>query len=414
MKWNSRQFLVRHFWSLTVQKQITGNSFIFSLPEFSGALADLGVMLPLVLALIALNGMNATAAFFGIGLAYIITAFVYRLPIPIQPLKSVSALALALGLSPVIIITGAVWNAIAFLGLGISGVDKWVRKVFPKPVVRGIQMGLAYLLFKSAWGLVSKTPIGWESALPIAQLSIPWSLVLTLGAFIALTFFLMWKKDYASLGVFGFGIGMATLHLGLPDLTLHMTLPRLLPLVPSWDQLWQGLILLALPQIPLSMGNSVYATADAARQYFDEKAAHVTERRLMLTMGFNDLVAALIGGVPVCHGCGGLTAHYRLGARSGGAPLMLGSIFLALAVFGGQTVMNVFRMIPFPVLGVLLAYVGFQHMLLARDLRGRQAWLTALLVLALAIWTSNLAVGFVSAALFYHLWNGLAARFSQA
>lgn len=397
-----------------MQKQITGNSFIFSLPEFSGALADLGVMLPLVLALIALNGMNATAAFFGIGLAYIITAFIYRLPIPIQPLKSVSALALALGLSPVIIITGAIWNAIAFLGLGISGVDKWVRKVFPKPVVRGIQMGLAYLLFKSAWGLVSKTPTGWESALPIAQLSIPWSVVLTLGALIALTFFLMWKKDYASLGVFGFGIGMATLHLGLPDLTLHMTLPRLLPLVPSWDQLWQGLILLALPQIPLSMGNSVYATADAARQYFDEKAAHVTERRLMLTMGFNDLVAALIGGIPVCHGCGGLTAHYRLGARSGGAPLMLGSIFLALAVFGGQTVMNVFRIIPFPVLGVLLAYVGFQHMLLARDLRGRQAWLTALLVLALAIWTSNLAIGFVSAALFYHLWNGLAARFSQA
>lgn len=396
-----------------MKKQITGNSFIFSLPEFSGALADLGVMLPLVLALVALNGMNATAAFFGIGLAYIITAFIYRLPIPIQPLKSVSALALALGLSPVIIITGAVWNAIAFLGLGISGVDKWVRKVFPKPVVRGIQMGLAYLLFKSAWGLVSKTPTGWESALPIAQLSIPWSMVLTLGALIALIFFLMWKKDYASLGVFGFGIGMATLHLGPPDLTLHMTLPRLLPLVPSWDQLWQGLILLALPQIPLSMGNSVYATADAARQYFDEKATHVTERRLMLTMGFNDLVAALIGGVPVCHGCGGLTAHYRLGARSGGAPLMLGSIFLALAVFGGQTVMNVFRMIPFPVLGVLLAYVGFQHMLLARDLRGRQAWLTALLVLTLAIWTSNLAIGFVSAALFYHLWNGLAARYSH-
>lgn len=155
------------------------------------------------------------------------------------------------------------------------------------------------------------------------------------------------------------------------------------------------------------MGNSVYATADAARQYFDEKAAHVTERRLMLTMGFNDLVAALIGGAPVCHGCGGLTAHYRLGARSGGAPLMLGSIFLALAVFGGQTVMNVFRMIPFPMLRVLLAYVGFQHMLLARDLRGWQAWLTALLVLALAI-------GFVSAALFYHLWNGMAARFSHA
>lgn len=394
-----------------MQKKLTGNSFVFSFAEFSGSLADLGVMLPLVLALISINGMDATAAFFGIGLAYIVTALVYRLPIPVQPLKSVSALALALGLAPVIIITGAIWNAVAFLGLGLSGADKWIRKAFPKPVVRGIQLGLAYLLFKSAWGLVSKASKGWESALPVAQLSISWNVVLTLGALIVLIIFLLWKRNYAALGVLGFGIVMATLHFGLPDLTLRVTLPRLLPLVPTWAQLWQGLILLALPQIPLSLGNSVYATADAARQYFNEKAAHVTERRLMLTMGFNDLVASLIGGIPVCHGCGGLTAHYRLGARSGGAPLMLGGIFLILAVFGGQTVMNVFRLIPFPVLGVLLAYVGWQHFLLVFDLeRTAQNWATALLVLTLTIWTGNLAIGFVSAAILYHVLGWMISR----
>ena len=105
-----------------MQKQPAGNSFIFSLAEFSGGLADLGVMLPLVLALISLNGMDATAAFFGIGLAYIVTALVYRLPIPVQPLKSVSAVALALGLAPAVIITGAIWNAIAFLGMGLLAV----------------------------------------------------------------------------------------------------------------------------------------------------------------------------------------------------------------------------------------------------------------------------------------------------
>ncbi|MGZ6346942.1 MAG: molybdate transporter family protein, partial [Anaerolineales bacterium] len=65
---------------------------------------------------------------------------------------------------------------------------------------------------------------------------------------------------------------------------------------------------MALPQIPLSLGNSVYATADAAKQYFGEKAAHVTERKLMLTMGASDAMTAMIGGVPLCHGCGGLTA----------------------------------------------------------------------------------------------------------
>jgi SulP family sulfate permease len=394
-----------------MQKQMTGNSFVFSLAEFSGALADMGVMLPLVLALISLNGMDATAAFFGIGLAYIVTALVYRLPIPVQPLKSVSALALALGLSPVIIITGAVWNAIAFLGLGFLGIDQWVHRFFPKPVVRGIQLGLAYLLFKSAWGLVSKTPQGWETAVPLAQISVSWNLILSLGAALALIFLIKWKKDYASLGVFGFGIFASVLHFGLPDLTLNVALPRMLPLIPTANQLWQGLILLALPQIPLSLGNSVYATADAARQYFDKRAAHVTERRLMLTMGFNDLVASLIGGIPVCHGCGGLTAHYRLGARSGGAPLMLGGIFLALAIFGGQTVMNVFRLIPFPVLGILLAYVGWQHFLLIRDLEHTaQNWTTALLVLALAIWTGNLAIGFISAAILYHVWGWVYSR----
>ncbi len=383
-----------------------GNPFTFTLAEFSGSLADLGVMLPLVLALISLNGMDAAAAFFGIGLAYIVTALVYRLPIPVQPLKSVSALALAMGLAPAVIITGAIWNAVAFLSMGALGVDKWVHRLFPKPVVRGIQLGLAYLLFKSAWGLVTKTPKGWETALPVAQISIPWNLILSIGALIALLIFILYRKEYASLGVFGFGIVTAVLYLGLPDLTLRITLPRLLPLVPTWDELWLGFTLLALPQIPLSLGNSIYATADAARQYFDEKAAHVTERKLMLTMGFNDLIASLIGGIPVCHGCGGLTAHYRLGARSGGAPLMMGIAFLLLAVFGGQTMMNVFRLVPFPVLGVLLAYVGWQHFLLSRDLeRTARNWLTAILVLALTLWTNNLAIGFVSAAVFYHLWG---------
>jgi SulP family sulfate permease len=393
-----------------MQKQITGNAFIFSPSEFSGALADLGVMLPLILALISLNGMDAAAVFVGIGLAYVLVALVYRLPIPVQPLKSVSALALALGLAPVVIVTGAVWNAVAFLGMGLAGIDRWVRQAFPKPVVRGIQLGLAWLLFKSAWTLVTKTPETWQGGFSLSGFEISWLMILVAGAAVSLLIFLLWKRDFAALGLVAFGIGVSGFHLGLPPLALHFSLPRLLPLIPTWDQLWQGLVILAIPQIPLSLGNSIYATADAAREYFGEKAAHVTERKLMLTMGATDAMTALIGGMPLCHGCGGLTAHYRLGARTGGAPLMLGSIFLLLGLFGGSASMNLFRLIPFPVLGVLLAYVGFQHMLLARDLRGWQEWLTALLVLALAIWTGNLAIGFISAAVFYHLWRWLERR----
>ena len=398
---------------MTMQKQTATSSFAFSLAEFSGALADLGVMLPLILALIALNGMDASAVFVGVGIAYVLVALVYRLPIPVQPLKSVSAIALAMGLAPAIIVTGAIWNALAFLGMGLAGIDHWVQKAFPKPVVRGIQLGLAWLLFKSAWSLVWKTPVGWRDNLILNGQAFAWIWVLLGGANIIMLVFLFWKRDLAALGVVFFGVGISTFHLGLPPLSLQFTLPKLLPFIPTWGQLWQGLILLALPQIPLSLGNSIYATADAARQYFGEKAAHVTERKLMLTMGATDAMTALMGGVPLCHGCGGLTAHYRFGARTGGAPLMLGGIFLALGLLGGSASMQVFGLIPFPVLGVLLAYVGFQHMLLAQDLRGARAWLTALLVPALTFWTNNLAIGFVGAAAFYHLWNWLAPHASS-
>ena len=384
-------------------------NFRFTLAEFSGSLADLGVMLPLVLALISLNGMNAISAFVGIGLAYMLTAIVYRLPIPVQPLKSVSAVALAMGLAPAVIITGAIWNAIAFLGMGLIGLDKWVHRAFPKPVVRGIQLGLAYLLFKSAWKLVTTQNTSWNGGFNLSKYFLSWNLVLVAGAFVVLIILLRWKKDWAALGVILFGLGISLYHIGLPSLTFGFNIPPFFPLVPTWQQLWQGFLVLALPQIPLSLGNSVYATADAAQQYFADRATRVTPRRLMITMGINDTVATVFGGIPVCHGCGGLTAHYRLGARTGGAPLMIGFIFLSLGLFGGTAIMNIFSFIPFAVLGVLLAYVGWQHALLMKDLRGWREILTALLVLALTIPTGNLAVGFLSAAVFYYLWGWLDA-----
>ena len=388
-------------------KPTTG--YRFNLAEFSGSLADLGVMLPLILALITLNGMDAAAVFVGIGLAYILVAVVYRLPIPVQPLKSVSAIALAQGLAPAVIISAGIWNSLTFLSMGATRMDRWVHKVFPNPVVRGIQLGLAWLLFKSAWTLVHKTPDGWPESIFFLGGNIAWQWILAGGAALTLGLILCWQRDLAALSVILFGIAISLFFVHLPRLSLSFTLPRFLPLIPTWQQLWQGLWLLAIPQIPLSLGNSIYATADAARSYFPEGSSRVTERKLMLTMGSMDALTSALGGIPLCHGCGGLTAHYRLGARTGGAPLMLGGIFLVLGLFGGGASLQVFRLLPFPVLGVLLAYVGSQHMLLARDLRGWQSWSTALLVLALAIWTGNLAIGFAAGAAVYYVWGWIAS-----
>ena len=249
------------------------------------------------------------------------------------------------------------------------------------------------------------------TSISLLGLNVTWQWILIGGAVLILFLLLFWQHDLAALGVVIFGIIISLFFIKVPSLSLDFALPKLLPLIPSWEQLWQGLLILAIPQIPLSLGNSIYATADAARKYFPEESSHVTERKLMLTMGTMDAMTSVLGGIPLCHGSGGLTAHYRLGARTGGAPLMLGVIFLTLGLFGGEASLQVIQLVPFPVLGVLLAYVGFQHMLLARDLNGWQAWSTAILVLALAIWTSNIAIGFIAGAALYYLWISIVRKF---
>jgi SulP family sulfate permease len=379
----------------------------FNFAEFSGALADLGVLLPLVLALISINGVNAASAFFVIGLAYLVNAFVYGLPIPVQPLKSFSAAALALGLAVPVIVAGSWLMALVFLLLALTRTDRLLARLFPQPVVRGVQLGLGILLIRSALKLILGHDSAWQGDLFLFNVDIPWLFVITGGSLIILLMFLSIKRDWAALGVILFGIILAWLHNGIPDIQFSPMLPKAVSGLQA-DDFWIALGLLVLPQIPLSLANSVYATTDAAQKYFGDKAAHVSTSRLLTTMGISNVAAAVFGGVPVCHGSGGLTAHFRLGARSGGAPLMLGILFLSMGIFGGSTILPLFKLIPFQALGVLLAYVGIQHALLARDLRGWQAWITAASVAITAYLTSNLAIGFGVGVGIYFTFRGFA------
>ena len=368
--------------------------FRFDLAELSGSVADLGVMLPLILALITLNGVNATSTFLVIALAYFLNAFAYRLPVPVQPLKALAASALALGLSPGVISASAWCVSAIFLLLALSGAVEWVSKLFPAPVVRGIQIGLGLLLLRSAWTLITVPADGWEKSIEIGGLSLPLLWLVTFVATIALIASLIWRPSWAGLVVVFCGLLIGLYRFGLPNFQLGLAIPRFD--LPSLTDFWPAFVLLVIPQVPLSLANSVFATSDAARQYFGASGEHVSPKRLLMTMGTANIAAAALGGVPVCHGSGGLTAHYRLGARTGGALLFIGVFFLLLGLFGGAGLLSLLRLIPFPALGVLLFYVGFQHMLLARDLKGARRWMVALLVALLSLATQNLAYGFVA------------------
>ena len=134
------------------------------------------------------------------------------------------------------------------------------------------------------------------------------------------------------------------------------------PPVLTLDAATTAFLALVLPQLPLTFANSCVATADVARRYFGDDAGRVTPGRLATSLGAANLVAGAIGGMPVCHGAGGMTAHRSFGARTGGAPVLLGSLFLVLALLLGAALPDLLTGFPVTVLGALLAVAGVLHL----------------------------------------------------
>ena len=376
------------------------SSFKFNLQEFGGAFGDLGVLLPLTVALITLNHMNATSVFLMIGLAYIIAGVYYRLPVPVQPLKAVAAIAIAGGLSASVISASGLIMAAFLLLMTNSWAIKMVARLFSKPVIRGIQLGVGLILVKTGLLLISNKQviIGGEDGLTtLTNLSIPTGLLIALALGVVFILFLRSKRLPATLVLLALGIPIGMFwgsFLGLPSLRLGLSLPAVA--IPSLADLGAALVLLVIPQIPLTIGNAVFATADTAKAYFGPQAKRVTPKALLTTMGVVNMGAGLLGGMPICHGSGGLTAHFRLGARTGGAALLIGVPLLAMAIFLDGSVVPLFALVPYAVLGVLVLFVGVQHSLLVRDLIGKREILVALAVAIPGLAVSNLAIGLAS------------------
>ena len=182
-------------------------------------------------------------------------------------------------------------------------------------------------------------------------------------------------------------------------------------LLPSGAEFWSALVLLVLPQLPLTLGNSVIATRDCALKYFGRAAERVTPRRLAMTIGLGNLAAGLVGGIPICHGAGGMTAHYRLGARTGWYGLIIGLPLLLAGAWAGNHTAAMLAAIPAIALGVPLAYVGVRHGLLAADaLREPVSAITVISVGVISCATGNLLIGFAVGAASYAILRHAVSR----
>ena len=94
-------------------------------------------------------------------------------------------------------------------------------------------------------------------------------------------------------------------------------------------------------------------------------------------MAVANFLSSSIGGMPLCHGAGGLAAHYRFGARTAGSNLMIGAIFSAVAILLGRHCLAIVYLIPLSVLGVLLLFSGSQLALTVLDLKEIKICLSA-------------------------------------
>lgn len=366
--------------------------------ELGGAFADLGVLVPIAVALIVKNGLSPTAVLLPAGLLYVVAALVYRLPVPVQPLKAFGAIAIAQGLGVDEIAAGALLMGGIFLALGTTGLIDLAARAFPQPLIRGVQLTVGLLFLKIAWGLVTDPPASFDRhGLATAPLVL-------LGGVVLATLALRRRVPIA-LALVGIAIAVIAVTAG-DGLALG---PSALEL-PSFDGavFWAALTALVLPQLPLSFANSCLATADAARTYFGEAARAVRPGRLAATFGAANLFSGAIGGMPVCHGAGGLTAHYSFGARTGGAPLVIGAMLVAVALTLGAGMGTLLAAFPLPILAGLLAGAGVLHIGLLRDL-GRGRGLALAVAVGLLGFATNIAIGLGAGLALWWGVRGLAA-----
>lgn len=316
--------------------------FRFTAGEWLGALGDAGTLIPILLSLSVLNGVDLNHALLLAGITYVGSALYFRLPVPVQPLKAMAAVALIRGLDTSVISAGALLMGVTFTIFGAVGLVPRLERFFPRPIIKGVQAGVGVMLFAAALRLFRPATAAQVSAVHAAS---------GLEAY-----------DFAS-----------------------------------------AFFLLVLPQLPLTLGNAVFASADALRTYYGERASRATPAALATTIGMTNLAAFFVGAYPLCHGSGGVTAHYRFGARTGGATLLWGSALLAVALFFPFTSYEILSGIPPALLGLMLVYVAIRHIQLASHWKDAREALTIVVMAAIALATSNLTYSLLAG------WMALAA-----
>lgn len=354
----------------------SGRAAALWIGDLSGAFADLGTFLPLVIGLLVLGHFDPTGLLIGFGLFAVATGFIYRLPIPVQPMKLVAALAIAGGLSASAMMASGLLLGLALLILGTTGLIERMHRLVPRTVLAGLQIALGLHLLATSIDLVN----GF------------WGLgLLACVAFLLLLITPFRPISCILLVLIGIAWSLATgdAAIAAPGLAIH--LPNIS--IPEWDALSEAAATVFWPQLALTVTNAVLLTAVLAADYFPGTRPEASAKRLALSSGMLNLFLTPIGAMPMCHGAGGLAAQYHQGARTGRAPIIFGATCLALGLFAGPLALDLLLLVPLPVVAVLLGYASLHLLASKHVLHANWTCRGIIAVTALVSFEINLAVG---------------------
>jgi MFS superfamily sulfate permease-like transporter len=409
--------------------------------EASGSLGDIGTFVPLLLAMALVNGLDFGTTLVFTGLYNLVTGGLFGVPMPVQPMKSIAAVAITEGnpLTVPQIMAAGISTASLVLFLGATGLMGVVQRYVPLPVVRGIQVSqgisfgntaVKYILknqdfatskattsrvwfgydgFVLAMGAISFVVVvsgaGARNSSPQPQQSAPTDV--EEGGESSLEQPLVERAENeenelrpkglavipSALIVFLVGVLIAIIR--DPSVLKAMRFgPSPLGIVRISLEDWKtGFVRAAIPQIPLTILNSVVAVCKLSNDLLPRKK-DVTPAAVSISVGVMNLVGCWFGAMPVCHGAGGLAGQYRFGARSGLSVAMLGTAKLVLGLVLGSSLLQLLGQFPIGLLGALLLFSGVELAMACRDQTSRLDAFVMLVVIVVSLGSSSAASGF--------------------
>ncbi|KAD4178093.1 hypothetical protein R6Q59_021626 [Mikania micrantha] len=390
--------------------------------ELNGAMGDLGTYIPIVLALTLASDLDLGTTLIFTGVYNFVTGAIYGVPMPVQPMKSIAAVAISdrdFGI-PEVMAAGICTGVILFV-LGVTGLMRLAYRVIPLPVVRGIQLAQGLSFAMTAVKYIRKDQDFSKSK---SKGNREWlGLDGLMLAIVCICFIMIvngagddddqhadetqnvqnrgrrWRRIVSACLPSAFIVFMVGVILAIirePKVVKGFKFgPSSIQVVKIPKTAWKkGFIKGTIPQLPLSILNSVIAVCKLSTDLFPDKTVTVTS--VSITVGLMNLAGCWFGAMPCCHGAGGLAGQYKFGGRSGGCVALLGATKLVLGLLLGGSIVKILSAFPVGVLGVLLLFAGIELAMCARDMKSKHESFVVLVCTAVSLVGSSAALGFVT------------------